>query len=462
MNRAAGGGTRWFSLRRRLLALLLGGVGIGWLVTMACSYADAHHEIDEIFDAQLAQAAQTLLALAGEADDAIAELDGGGHKYQKTYIFQLWDKQGRLLLRSRQAPATPLTALDGFSDSPRRGKEVWRYYSQWDKERQLRVQVGENHRVREELSAHIAVRLLAPALFSLPLLGVWVWFAIRRGLAPVAAVTDQVIRRVPDHLEPLAPVAAPEEIRPLLDALNTLFARVGHTLDNERRFTADAAHELRTPLAALTAQAQVALRARDAAERAHALGQIATSARRASRLVDQLLTLARLDPAVGLPMADARTDLRAEVRLAALSAAVCADFGAAALERNIDLELDAPTECAIMGNADLLRILLRNLLDNAVRHTPVGGRIRVAIERSAPGAVLSVSDSGPGIPAAERERALQRFHRLAGQDTQGSGLGLSIVARIAALHGARLLLDDGLPVAGLPGLAVRLVFPPAG
>jgi two-component system sensor histidine kinase QseC len=440
--------TRWFSLRRRLLVLLLGGVTAAWCATLAFTYRDAHHEIDELFDAQLVQAAQTLLAMAGEYDDDddVAELDGRGHKYQKRIVFQIWDLHERLLLRSRQAPTAPLAERDGFSDGRLDGADGWRFYSQWDRERQLRVQVGENHRVREKLTAHIAARLLVPALFGLPLIGVWVWFATRRGLAPIDAVTAQVAHRAPERLTPLAPATAPVEIRPLLDALNDLFARVERTLDAERRFTADAAHELRTPLAALAAQAQVALRARDAAERDHAVAQIAASSRRASRLVDQLLTLARLDPAVGADMA--------AVDLCALAAEVCADHGAAALEKDLDLALDAPPAVAVRGNADLLRILLRNLVDNAVRYTPAGGRIAVRVGTAGPGEVdLSVADSGPGIPAEQRGNALRRFQRLAGQEIEGSGLGLSIAVRIAELHGARLELADGI---GAPGLAVRL------
>jgi len=435
--------TRWFSLQRRLLALLLGGVTIGWLAAMSYSYFDAHHEIDELFDAQLAQAAQTLLALASEYDDDddIAELAGDGHKYQKKIVFQLWDKEGHLLLRSRAAPLTPLTQIDGFSEQVNEQGERWRYYRQWDTQHQLHVQVGENHHVREALSGTIVLRMLAPAVFGLPLLGLWVWFAIRRGIAPIASVTEQVSRRAPEHLQALAPATAPQEIRPLIDALNDLFGRVDRALDNERRFTADAAHELRTPLAAIVTQAQVASRARDAAERAQALAQIAASGRRAARLVEQLLTLARLDPAVGLSLT--------AVRLDELAAEVCADHGTLALDKQITLELDASVEITLHGHADLLRILLRNLLDNALRYTPPGGKVGVGVTAQAGTVCLSVSDSGPGIPVDERENVLRRFHRLAGQETEGSGLGLSIVVRIAELHQAEVILGQGVNREGL-------------
>lgn len=441
--------TRWFSLRRRLLALLLGGVAAGWLATMAFSYRDAHHEIDELLDARLAQAAQTLLALASEYDDDddIAELEADGHKYQKKFIFQLWDEHGRLLLRSRHAPIEPLTGMDGFSDAPRADGRVWRYYSQWDRERQLRVQVGEDHHLREELAWHIAGRLLVPGAFGLLLLGAWIWFATRRGLAPLDEIATQLADRAPERLGPLVPAQAPEEIRPLLAALNDLFARVDRALENERRFTADAAHELRTPLAALTLQAQVALRAQDAAERDHAIRQIEAGTRRATHLVEQLLTLARLDPAA--------VPAFAAVPLDALAAEVCADHGPAALAKQVTLELDAPEPVLVAGQDAMLRVLLRNLVDNAVRYTPAGGKVGVGVTVRGHGVILSVADSGPGIPAAERDNVLRRFHRLAGQDVEGSGLGLSIVARIAELHGARLELGDAAP-----GLIVRVIFNP--
>jgi len=442
--------TRWFSLRRRLLVWLLGGVTAGWLAALAFTYVDAHEEIDELFDAQMVQVAQTLLALASEYDDDddVARLESEGHKYQKKFIFQLWDDAGRLLLRSPRAPVSPLTDGDGFSESGGFGKDRWRYYGQWDRERNLRVVVAENHHVRDELTEHIAGRLLLPLLFGLPLLGAWIWFVTRRGLAPIGAIAAEVAGRAPDRLDPVVPAEAPRELRPLLEALNALFSRVAGALDKERRFTADAAHELRTPLAAIVAQTQVAQRARDAAERAHALDQIATGARRAGRLVEQLLTLARLDPAAGLP--------RAAVRLDELAAEVCADHGAVALEKNIALELDAAEPVVVQGNADMLRVLLRNLLDNALRYTPAGGRVAVRVGAAGQGVDLCVADSGPGIAAELREQALRRFHRLAGQETGGSGLGLSIVARIAELHGSRPELGDGI---GAPGLAVCLRLP---
>lgn len=451
--------TTWFSLRRRLLLLILGGVSVCWLTMVVWSYADAHHEIDELFDAQLAQTAQSLLALGSryrealddEDDDdkrhrhGVEKLEKAVHRYQRNTMFQIWHDDGELVLRSHNAPTTPLTDADGFSEVRSRDGH-WRYYSQWDEHRRHRVLVAESHAVRDELIGHIAWQLLAPALLGLPLLGAWVWLAIRRGLAPLKAVAGQIADREPQRLHALAPTTAPEEIRPLVESINDLFGRVDQALESERRFTADAAHELRTPLAALATQAQVALRARDEDERRHAIEQLIASARRAGRLVDQLLTLARLDPE--------EMDVATPVRLDRLAEEACAAHGTAALEKDIALALEAaPAE--VPGNADMLRILLRNLVDNAIRYTPAGGQVTVRVAPAGGGAVLTVEDSGPGIPAEERERVFHRFHRLAGQETEGSGLGLSIVARIAERHGATLDLADG---DGGRGLRVAVRF----
>ena len=439
--------TRWFSLRRRLLLLILGGAAAFWLTSLILTYLDAHDEIDEVLDAQMVQAAQTLLSLAGEEDDHAPEIRHISPEYQERIKFQIWTNEGRLALRSPNAPPTPLAEHDGFSNAQdAHGKYPrWRYYSEWNAEHSLRVLIGENHHDREELVARLAWRLSLPALLGLPLLAAWILLALRRGLAPLDTVASQIAGRAPEQLDAITPESAPEEIRPLLAALNDLFGRVAHTIENERRFTADAAHELRTPLAALTAQAQVALRARSDAERSHALEQLTAGMARAARLIDQLLTLARLDPA---------QPPDGEVHVDQLAEEVCADHGAQALAKDIALELDA-APVTTTGDENLLRILLRNLVDNAIRYTPSGGRVNVTVGKDEAGVMLTVADSGPGIPAAEYERVFERFSRLAGQEAEGSGLGLSIVRRIADLHTAKITLAPG---AEQRGLVVTVLF----
>ena len=441
--------TVWFSLRRRLLGLLLGGVTVAWLVTMVFSYIDAHHEVDELFDAELAQAAQTLLALATHDDgDEIEDLGEATHKYQRRLRFQIWRADGTLLLRSKNSPATPLTEASGFSET--RGNDGhWRHFSQWNEGNSLQVQVSENHHIRDELIGHIAWRLLFPALFGLPLIGLWVWIATRRGFASLDGIARQIASRDPQQLQPVYPATAPEEIRTLLESLNGLFRRVEHTLEAERRFTADAAHELRTPLAALQAQLQVAQRARDGEERDRSMNQLQSGLTRAAHLVDQMLHLARLDPESSLP--DPK-----DVNLAGLAEEVCADLGPQILVKNIDFDLTATADDKVTGQPEWLRVLIRNLVDNAVRYTPEGGVVRVDITRNDSGVMLSVADSGPGIPINERESVLRRFHRLNQGSQPGSGLGLAIVARIAELHGATLKLDTS----NTPkGLLVTVQFP---
>lgn len=434
--------TAWFSLRRRLLGLLLGGVSAAWLATMAFSYIDAHHEVDELFDAQLSQAAQTLLALAShDAGKGVEDLGAAGHKYQRRLRFQIWRADGKLAIRSNNAPETPLTQAGGFSET-RDDDGHWRHYSQWNDGRSLQVQVSEDHRIRDELIGHIAWRLLFPALFGLPLIGIWVWLATRHGLSSLHGVARQIASRDPQQLQAINPKAAPEEIRPLIEALNGLFQRVEQNLEAERRFTADAAHELRTPLAALQAQLQVAQRARDGEEHDRSLQQLQSGLSRAARLVDQMLLLARLDPESGLPDPQA-------VDLAALAESVCADLGPQILARNIDFDFASVDDAILTGQAEWLRVLIRNLVDNAVRYTPPGGRVAVRISRDDERLSLSVCDSGPGIPAPERNAVLRRFHRLEQAGQPGSGLGLAIVARIAELHGARLWLDSSPMTKGL-------------
>lgn len=434
--------TAWFSLRRRLLGLLLGGVSAAWLVTMAFSYIDAHHEVDELFDAQLSQAAQTLLALAShDAGEGVEDLGTTGHKYQRRLRFQIWRADGNLVIRSNNAPETPLTKASGFSET-RDDDGHWRHFSQWNDSRKLQVQVSEDHQIRDELIGHIAWRLLLPALFGLPLIGTWVWLATRHGLSSLHGVAHQIASRDPQQLQAIHPLAAPEEIRPLIEALNGLFQRVEQNLEAERRFTADAAHELRTPLAALQAQLQVAQRARDGEEHDRSLQQLQSGLSRAAHLVDQMLLLARLDPESGLP--DPQT-----VDLAALTESVCADLGPQILARNIDFDFASVSHATLSGQAEWLRVLIRNLVDNAVRYTPEGGQVAVRIARDDGRLTLSVCDSGPGIPEQERNAVLRRFHRLERAGQPGSGLGLAIVARIAELHGARLWLDNSPMTKGL-------------
>lgn len=440
------------SMRRRLLTLLLGVTTLVWLATTAFAFFDAHHEIDELFDAQLAQSAKVILAQARhELEDSRHEgeeieiEEESGSKHEQKIAFQIFDRHGTLLLRSASAPATRLSPRSaGYSDAYI-DDERWRIFS-------LRrdgylIQTGERHDLRNELTATVAQRLAYPLVFALPVLALLIWIAVGRGLAPLRRITREVMRRAPDDLAPIADPQIPQEIQPLAEALNTLLGRLASTLENERRFTADASHELRTPLAALKVQAQVAMQTGREEGRRHALRQVIEGANRAAHLVEQLLTLARLDHAATPP--------KNEADLHAVAAECLAQLAAMAVNKGVDLSL-AEGHGHINGDPVMLGVLLRNLVDNAIRYTPPGGAVRVAVTQDKNHVMLEVCDSGPGIPETERARALERFYRITGTEESGSGLGLSIVQRIADLHRARLSLEN--PRDG-HGLCVRVAFP---
>ncbi|GAB2181848.1 ATP-binding protein [Denitratisoma sp. agr-D3] len=478
--------TAVYSLRRRLLWALTLVTGLVWLAVAASSYVRAHHEADEIFDAQLAEVAQALLVIADTAnpaqlnpDQLLAESSSGRrhrhdhgqdedrqhlHRYQQKILFQIWatrSGQPTLLVRSDNAPAEPVAHDDGFSERNWNG-DTWRFYSQQDAspplaENHHRVFVAQSHDVRDELSRDIALRLMAPLLLGLPLLAAAIWFAVGAAVGPLSAIAAQVRHRQPQRLDPIvADQAMPLEVAPLVTAINDLFQRVDTAMQNERNFTADAAHELRTPLAALKVQAQVARRASDEAQRNQSLAQVEAGVARMTHLVEQLLTLARLDPLSQQQSAQAPklVDLPTLAAEAAALAMPQALAKRQSLEVNIGEGPDQPQ--AIQGNPALLQVLLRNLLENAIRYTPEGGAIEVGVA----GRRLWVQDSGPGIPAEAHERVLDRFYRHgdAVGVAEGAGLGLAIVARIADLHGAMLSLEDGDGRQGMVGLRICLEF----
>ncbi len=437
------------SLRRRLLLLLTGTVLAGWLATALFTYFDARQEIGALLDAHLAQSAGLIAAqLEHEIEHESRHDEPRQYQHERKIAFQVWDRQGRLLLRSANAPqARLLETAEGFGDAVFEGRR-WRLFSRWDESRRFLVLVGERYEVRDELAQSVASHLLHPLYLALPVLALLIWLAVGAGLAPLAGLAREVARRAPDNLAPLATSNAPQEVSPLLVALNRLFERLKQSLEQERRFTADAAHELRTPLAGVKTQAQVALAATAEAERRHALQQVLTGTDRAAHLVEQLLVLARLDPQAAIA-ADR------PVELVPLAQQALADIAPFAASKDIELALAPGEPVSTTGDALLLKVLLRNLLDNAVRYTPRGGAVQVVVTASGEGPRLTVSDTGPGIPEAERERVFERFHRGLGSGEEGSGLGLSIARRIADLHGARLSLESA---AAGEGLSVCLQF----
>jgi two-component system sensor histidine kinase QseC len=436
------------SIKTRLLVLALGAVAAAWLGTVVYTYFEAREELDELLDAHLAQSAALLIAQAArEIDDLEEEQAPVLHKYARRVAFQVWE-EGRLRLRSANAPNEPLADDDpGFSERTV-GKHRWRVFTSRDPRRGLVIHVGERAELRAKLARELALHLLQPLLYALPVLALLLWIAIARGLKPLAALREQVGRRAPDNLAPLDAAQTPREVQPLVDQLNALFRHIAESFESERRFTADAAHELRTPVAAVRAQAQVARGADDDASRVHALDNVIVGCDRATHLIEQLLTLARLDRA--------RPASTQVCMLRSLAAESIAELAPQAVASGIQLELAEGRDIEIPGVATLLQVLLRNLIDNAIRYSPAGTAVRVSVAPVEHAARLTVCDQGPGIPTAELPKVRERFYRILGTGEEGSGLGLSIVQRIAEIHGTTLELAPG---ENGKGLCASVAFP---
>jgi two-component system, OmpR family, sensor histidine kinase QseC len=432
---------RDFSLRTRLLVAMLSIVAVVWLLSAFASYAQARHELGELLDAHLATSAALLVAQASEELEEIEleHLPDLGDAHQRLAL-QVWS-DGRLGVHSANAPNAPLAPFrHGFADVTATGT-AWRVYSTRSREGDW-VQVGEPVSARTDILREALARQAWPMLLALPLLGVGIWFVLGRGLSPLQRMAQVVGMRAPLDTTPIVADDAPREIRPLLDRLNALFARTGASIEREQRFIGDASHELRTPVAAIRAQAQVAQGARDDAERQRALAGVIAGCDRMTGLTDQLLTLSRLEAGV-LSSATAHASIQtvAQDVLAEFAPLVRRQRARIALEIADDLR----TDCGPL----LLQIVLRNLVGNALQYGGDGVRIQLAASRLDNAVSLSVRDDGPGIAEEDRACALQRFDRLDAHAAGGAGLGLAIVQRIADAIGAELSLADGIDGRGL-------------
>ncbi|HEX5802586.1 MAG TPA: ATP-binding protein [Azospira sp.] len=429
---------RWRLLRRVSLATLL-----IWALAAVLSYKQARHEVQELMDGQMAKTARLLLAQAGTGAARLAELPANmaslrGARTRRSELvleYRIFRADGSPLLASANAPAAPLGAALGYAEIAHDG-QPWRSLILETADGAYRVQVAHSYRSRDKEALEIARKTVLPLALLLPLMIALIYLSVRRGLKPLDDLAADVAARSPENLAALAPATAPLEAQPLVKALNRLLGRLDAALDNERRFTADAAHELRTPLAALKVQAQVALATRDPEQQRHALAQVIAGADRTTRLVEQLLRLARLDPLVRLPDPQA-VDLAELARFAVDDAR----RGGIGETRTLALAV-ADQPIPVSGDRDLLAAALRNLLDNALRYTPEGGTVTVGAAIEHGEALLAVTDNGPGVAAEDLPRLVERFYR--GRDTtaEGSGLGLAIVRRIAELHGARLEVEN--------------------
>jgi two-component system sensor histidine kinase QseC len=440
------------SVRHQLLTLILSAVSVAWIVAAAVSFRDARHEVAEVLDAHLAQTASLISVQRereGDEDEVDTEHAPVLHRYGRRVMFQAWKNGTTLGLHSQHAPDTPLSRVrDGFSDATIGGAR-WRVFSTWDPRNRVLVQVAEQDYERDELATAVARNFVVPLAITLPIVGLMIWVAVGRATQSLTHVNEQVASRSADNLTPLDLAGAPSEIGALVTSLNQLFKRVQRLIEQERQFTADAAHELRTPLAGIRAQAQVALGATADAERAHALDGVIAGCDRATHTVEQMLTLARLAP-------DAVSFQPTQVELGAVLKDTISDLAQAALAKGMDVELTHEQHVLVSADAGLLAILFRNLIDNAVRYSPPSTRVAIQIEPGDDQALVRITDTGPGISASERAHVGRRFYRAPGTQAPGSGLGLSIVHRILELHRGRMQFDA--PPTG-SGLQVTVVLP---
>ncbi len=444
------------SLRLRLFGALVLSIMVFWIGWLAYIQKRASECEMGWWDVSLRETANEILRSTEVAGLTDARLDGSDDAAAMPLVrssksfeandvsYQVW-VAGREMLHSPSAPSSPLKP--SFADGASRERiddEIWWVHAVSDPERAVQVQVGKQqsrwaHDMRSLWNFGVVNSWLLSAA-----IGLACWGVIRWSLAPVTALRTAVLRRSAFDLTFLSTSRLPDEVRPLVDSFNRLLERLEHAIQGERRFIADAAHELRTPLAALSALTQVAVRAETMEEKNAALSKLAEVVARSSRLSEQLLDLARLDAAKG-------TDHYLPVDVSELVEVVVRDFETVAHQKRQTLLMDT-SPCVILGNTDELGILLRNLIDNALRFSGEGGRVAVSCHPAlghGEGVLLTVADDGPGVARAERERIFDRFYRVPGNGQHGSGIGLALASSIARSHGATIQVGDGLHGRGL-------------
>jgi two-component system, OmpR family, sensor histidine kinase QseC len=445
------------SMQARLLGLLLTVISLVWVAAAALTWFNASHELDQLLDAHLTQSAALLVAQqTGHGPERGKHISDderpdapSPHKYASRVAFQVFH-EGRLTLRSANVSEQPLSSdTRGFDTVTLADGQRWRVFGAQGSEGDVQVFVGEQMRSRSAILWALLQSVLMPLLYALPLLGLLGWLAVRQGLKPLRSLSLALTKRHPQAIEPLMIRNMPTEMVPVVQSLNALFERIGHMIEAERRFTADAAHELRTPIAAIRAQAQVALGAGgDETQRQQALQHTLEGCDRATHLVAQLLTLSRLEAAGtdahGMP-----------VDVGSIAQRIAAQLAPNAIARTQILTLEASQACPIVADDALTGVLIRNLLDNAMRYSPDGATITLHVLRENDKVTLQVDDSGPGLADADLARLGERFYRALGSQQGGSGLGWSIVRRIAEVYRAQVSVNRS----GLGGLCVRVVWP---
>ncbi|MFM0071471.1 ATP-binding protein [Paraburkholderia sediminicola] len=457
------------SIRRRLMMLVLTSIVLIWGIALISSYRQATREVAEWEEARLAELAQilalldehNLTTLANARIDVREEEKGGepgandsddDDSLPRDALFQVRSANGEVLagspqLRALQAWDLPVPPVSGAQNMTL-GGQIWHTFTLRDTALGHTVRVFEPANTRSDLVSGVASRIARPTLIALPVLALLVWFSIGWSLVPLKVLSGAIRARDINRLEPVDIGRAPTEVRPLVDAINLVLSRLRHSIERERAFTADAAHELKTPLAAIKVQAQVALAEPDTALQRVAMERVVQGVDRSARLAEQLLLLARLDAH--------ETLATSPLRPAAVAKDALLANDRNAQQKNIRVTLTGDMRAEINAEPVLMGILLDNLLDNAIKYGRTGGSIEVAVQHDAGRVQLTVRDDGPGVAPSDLARLTNRFFRATGNQATGSGLGLSIVARIAEHFGASLHLGAGV---GEHGLAVQVSFP---
>ena len=441
-------GWRSASLQWRLTLSLLLVISLVWALVLRMTWDQTEHELNELLDAHLAQTAAVLVAQTHDEHDDDFTMAPVLHKYQQRVAFQIWHERD-LIAHSSEAPLSPLApwGRSGISEQLHAGA-LWRVFATVGREPDVWILVAERQSARNDILHAGLQSAIVPMLLALPVLALLIWGTIYQSLAPLRRLSQSVARRHPDALKPLSdPVTA--EVRPLVRALNRLFEQMTRQMEGERRFTADAAHELRTPIAAIRMQAQVARGAQHEPERQVALEAVLQACDRATRLVAQLLQLARLD-------ADPTARIEGGCDAVTETQAILAELGPQAVAKQQTLSLDAPATLPLAMPPEWVGVLVGNLVDNALRYSPSGAQIQVAWGALGSAPQLVVQDSGPGLSDANLARLGDRFFRVPGNGAPGSGLGWSIVQRLVERDHLHLAVDRS-PTLG--GLRVQLTWP---
>lgn len=422
------------SIRLRLLLALLAMLATAAAVLGGVTYRNVLVQTEALFDYQLRQMALSLRDQGEIAPSQANALADG----ELDFVVQIWSVDGRSIYATRDHANLPARALLGLAEVNVNG-QVWRTFSVATRDRV--IQVAQPALIRKRLAADAALRSVLPLLFLAPVLALFGWWVVARSLAPLNRVAAGVRQRDEHVLDPLPTEGLPDEVEPLVGALNALLVRLGQSFDTQRAFVADAAHELRSPLTALTLQLRLLRRAPDEASREAALTALGAGIERSTRLVEQLLTLARSEP-------NAATAPAVPLDLAEVVREALVDTVPYAVSRGSELELHAEETVPLTGDRTALGVLARNLADNALRYSPPGAHVVVRVGQADGGSFLQVDDNGPGIPPEERSRVFDRFYRRESSDEGGSGLGLAIVDSIARRHHASVELSES-PLGGL-------------